>query len=147
MITDWLLRIGDAKHFDSSSDKNIWGIVTSDPSNKYFISEAIPGDRLWFVKSQNRGLLYSVATFTHFKKRETGPLLAFTFTNEELGWTETSGNWDMEVHYTDHYNLADCEMYSEIKSPKVVRKYNEKCKVNLCEVYPNIVKYSNAKRN
>ena len=61
---------------------------------------------------------------------------------EDLGWVNTEGGWDTEIHYTDLYNLTDCSMFSEIKSPLVIRLYNDKCKVNLLTEYPNIVRYS-----
>ena len=70
-------------------------------------------------------------------KRIVGPLLNFTLTNKELGWTETEGNWDTEVHYTDLYNLSDCELYSDIKAACSIRLYNDKCKVNLPIEYEN----------
>jgi hypothetical protein len=143
----WLLRIGDGQHFISSSSKYIWGVNSSDKGNVVpFLTHAKPGDILWFVKSKSKGQLIAVATFTEFKKRELGPLISLTATNEELGWTIQTGNWDIEVHYKELYNLTDCNLFSEIKSPKVVRLYNEKCKVILPLEYPYIVKYSRVLR-
>jgi hypothetical protein len=143
----WLLRIGDGEHFNASSKKNIWGVDSSDICNiKPFLDSVISGDCLWFVKSKSKGKLVAVATFTATKKRETGPLIAFTQTNEELGWIKQKGEWDTEIHFKDMYNLTDIELLSEIKSPKVARLYNEKCKVNLPQEYPLIVKYSSVKK-
>lgn len=144
----WLLRIGDGQHFVSSSSKNIWGINSSDKGNTgAFLTNAKPGDILWFVKSKSKGQLIAVATFKEFKKRELGPLICFTATNEELGWVKQTGNWDTEVHYKDLYNLTQCCLYSEIKSPLVVRLYNEKCKIILPQEYIYIVKYSKVTRS
>ncbi len=142
-VEHWILRVGDGDHFWSSSIKNIWGIDSNNKSNtQVFINTVKSGDLLWFVQSNSKGKLIAVATFTEMKNRETGPLIALTLTNEELGWVKTKGNWDIEVHYKNLYDLRLCDLLSEIQSPKVIRKYNEKCKVNLPLEYPYIVKYS-----
>ena len=146
MVNDYLLRIGDGKHFLSSSLKNIWGINSKQKDSKGFMGSVKEGDRLWFVKGQSRGLIIAVATFTSTKDRVLGPLLPLTYTNDELGWVHTEGDWDTEVHYKDLYYLIGCELYSEIKSPLVIRLYSEKCKVNLPVEYPYIVRYANASK-
>ena len=139
---DYLFHIGDGDHFKSSSTKSIWGIASSQTVSKAFIANAKKGDRLWFVKSKTNGQLIAVATFTEMKKRELGPLISLTLTNEELGWNKTHGSWDVEVHYKDLYNITECNLKSEIKGASVIRKYNDKCKVNLPEIYPHIVRFS-----
>ena len=146
MSEHWILRVGDGDHFWSSSKHYIWGIDSKNKSNtQSFIQAAKPDDLLWFVKSGDRGKLIAVATFKEFKKREVGPLIAFTATNDELGWVKQIGDWDTEVHYTNLYDLRECQLFSEIKSPRVIRKYNEKCKVNLPVDYSYLVKYMKAK--
>lgn len=146
MSEHWILRIGDGDHFWSSSKYHLWGIDSKNkPNTQLFIQIVKPDDLLWFVKGGDRGRLIAVATFKELKKRETGPLISFTATNEELGWVKQSGDWDMEVHYTNLYDLRECELFSEIKSPRVIRKYNEKCKVNLPIEYMYLVKYTKAK--
>ena len=106
------------------------------------MSRVKDGDLLWFVKGKSRGQIVAVATFISTKSRILGPLIPLSHTNTELGWTETEGEWDIEIHYKNLYNLSNCELYSEIKSPLVIRLYNEKCKVNLPAEYPHIVRYS-----
>ena len=139
----YLLRIGDGSHFNRSSTKSIWGIQTStSPSGKGFVSKAQEGDLLWFVTGNSKGKLVAVATFVRLQKRELSPLVNLTYTNEELGWTDSDGNWDTEIHYRDLYNLTECDLFSEIKGGATIRVYNEKCKVNLPEEYPHIVRYS-----
>ena len=142
MSNHFLLRIGDGKHFNSSSSKSIWGVNSKNNSIPQFLSGVKAGDKLWFVKSRSKGQIVAVATFKEAKNRILGPLLALSPTNEDLGWVNTEGEWDTEIHYTDLYNLTDCNMFSEIKSPLVIRLYNDKCKVNLLTEYPNIVRYS-----
>jgi len=139
----YLFRIGDGTHFNRSSCKSIWGIQTmTSPFGKWFVSKAKEGDLLWFVTGNSKGKLVAVATFVRSQKRELGPLLNLTYTNEELGWTDSDGNWDTEIHYTHLYNVTECDLYSEIKGTSTIRAYNEKCKVNLPEEYPHIVRYS-----
>ncbi len=141
MAIHWLLRIGDGDHFASSSKMNIWG-VNSKTSGSSFVKEAKQNDILWFVKGKSKGQVIAVATLERFVKRELGPLINLTHTNEELGWTKQYGDWDYEVHFTNMYNIESCSLLTEIKSPLVIRKYDsEKCKVNLPLEYQYIVKY------
>ena len=139
---DFILRVGDSVHFKNSSKQNIWGINSKHSFGKFFIKNAKSGDRLWFVKSKSNGLIIAVSTFTHIKERELGPLIAVTQTNEELGWTKQKGEWDTELHYKDLYDVSMLGYVSDIKGTSTIRMYNEKCKVNLPEEYPLIVRYS-----
>jgi predicted secreted protein len=142
MSIDWILRVGDGINLKNSSKYKIWGIQSSTPDNKYFITNVNPGDRLWFVKNKSQGKLVAVATYCSHNKREFGPLIDISLTNEELGWT--GGDWtsDIEVHYTDLYGLNNCELLTHINGPKTIRTYNEKCRINLAVEYSYIVRYS-----
>ena len=142
MPNHFLLRVGDGDHFKQSSSKLIWGIDSKTTQSTWFISKVREGDLLWFIKGKSNGKVVAVATFTENRERVLGPLIALSFTNEELGWTKTYGLWDTEVHYKDLYNLSYCNLYSEIKGPRPIRLYNEKCKINLPSEYQNIVRYS-----
>ena len=143
MTTDWLLRVGDGENLKCSSKYRIWGVVSKIPLGKHFIENVKPGDRLWFVKSKSQGKLLAVATYRTHNKRVFGPLIDISLTDEELGWSDPSGgNADIEVHYTDLYGLADCELLTHIKGPSTIRKYDEKCRVNLAVEYSYIVRYS-----
>jgi len=144
MTTDWLLRVGDGENLKSSSKYKIWGISSKINTNKYFIKNVMRGDRLWFVKSKSNGKLIAVATYCSHNMREFGPLLDASMTNEELGWAGSGECWtaDMEVHYTDFYGLSNCDLLTHIKGATTIRKYNEKCMVNLALEYSYIVQYS-----
>ncbi len=145
MTTDWLLRVGDGENLKRSSKYKIWGIQTlTSPFGKYFGKNVKPGDRLWFVKSKSHGKLIAVATYRSHNTRELGPLISVSLSNEELGWTGSGPDWisDVEVHYTDLYGLNDCELLTHIKGPSTIRKYDEKCRVNLAVEYRHIVRYS-----
>jgi len=142
MATHWLLRVGNGQDFIRSSSLLTWGFDSSSKHGKPFLAHALPGDILWFVKSESKGLLLAVATLESIKRREVGPLVAVTATNEELGWTRESEPSDMEIKYVDLYNVSMCGLHSEILSPLTIRRYSEKCKVNLPLEYANIVRYS-----
>ena len=144
MTTDWLLRVGDGENFINSSRYRIWGIQSTSPVNKHFIRNVNVGDRLWFVKSNSNGKIIAVATFQSLNKRELGPLVNFTMTNQELGWSGEGPDWtsDTEVHYSDMHGLSDCELLTHIKGPTTIRKYDDKCRVNLSIEYNNIIRYS-----
>ena len=143
---DWLLRVGDGENFKNSSKYNIWGInTTTSPFGKHFVNNVKPGDRLWFIKGNSNGKAIAVATFVSHNLRELGPLINFTMTNEELGWTNNGPRWtsNVEVHYTDLYGLNDCELLTHIKGAASIRKYDKKtCSVNLAVEYSYIIKYS-----
>ena len=145
MTTDWILRCGDGKNIKNSSKQGIWGINTlTSTHGKNFVNNVKPGDRLWFVTNNSQGKLMAVATYRSHNTREFGPLIDISLTNEELGWTGNGPNWtsNVEVHYTDLYGLNDCELLTHIQSPRTIRRYNEKCKVNLPVEYSYIVRYS-----
>jgi hypothetical protein len=144
MTTDWLLRVGDGENLKQSSKYRIWGISSKVLTNKYFIKNVKPGDRLWFVKSKSQGKLVAVARYRSHNMRELGPLVDITLTDEELGWTGNGEDWtaDVELHFTDLYGLSDCELLTHIKGPATIRKYDQKCRVNLAVEYSYIVRYS-----
>lgn len=141
----WLIRIGDGKNFINSSEKGIWGMSTKNNTNvQSFLNKAKEGDLLWFITGRSNGKVLAMSEYISNNKRQDGPLIPITYTNEELGWTKSDGDgsWDYEVHYTKMYNLNELDLQTEIKSSATVRKYNEKCKVTLPKEYKNIVKYS-----
>ena len=144
MTTDWLLRVGNGDNFKASSKHRIWGIQSTTPLGKYFLNNVKSGDRLWFVKSKSQGKLISVAIYRSHNKREFGPLVDLSMTEEELGWKHDGPNWksDTEIHYSDLYGLEDCNLLTHIKCPSTIRKYDEKCRVDLPVEYSYIVRYS-----
>jgi hypothetical protein len=143
MENHWILRIGDGSHFKRSSDKSIWGIDSKKSGSKIFMTNVKEGDLLWFVTGKSGGQIIAVATFVKTNERVLGPLIPLTHTNDELGWTDTDGNWNIEVHYANLYNLTECKLYSKIKYQLVIRKYDkEDCIIDLPSEYKNIVRYS-----
>ena len=141
MTTDWLLRVGDVENFKRSSRYRIWGISSK---WKTFPQDVKSGDRLWFVKNNSQGKLIAVATYRSHNLREFGPLIDVSLTDEQLGWTGSGTEWtsNVEVHYSDLYGLSYCHLLSHIKGPSTIRKYDEKCRVNLAVEYSYIVRYS-----
>jgi hypothetical protein len=142
MTNHWLLRIGDSVNFINSSIQNIWGIDSNQSCSKGFIKKARKGDILWFVKSRSKGLLIAVATFKSSNPRIVGPLINHSLTNQQLGWTDSSGDWDTEINYENLYNITECCIYSNILGPLTIRPYTEKCRLDLRKEYENIVRYS-----
>ena len=143
MTTDWLLRVGDGGNLKRSSKFRIWGVSSRIAVGKHFIENVKPGDRLWFVKSKSQGKLVAVATYRSHNIREFGPLIDVSLSDEELGWSDPSGgDCDVEIHYSELYGLSDCELLTHIKGAATIRKYDEKCRVNLAVEYSSIVRYS-----
>jgi hypothetical protein len=140
MITDWILRCGDGKNLKNSSKYKIWGISSKNTFGVNFINHVKEGDRLWFVTKDSNGKLAAVATYCSHN-------CPISYTNEELGWTGSGRDWnaDTEVHYKDIYWLNNCEILTHISGSAPIRRYNEKCKVNLADEYNYIIKYSKVK--
>lgn len=147
--TDWILRVGYGDNFKASSKYKIWGIKSHSVNAKNFLAYVKNGDRLWFVIKKSGGKIIAVATYKSHNKRELGPLINITASNEELGWDnegnpDSDNNWDTEIHYENLYNLENCELFTNIIGPAPIRKYSEKCSVNLPNEYQYITKYSKA---
>jgi len=144
MTTDWLLRVGDGENLKNSSKYRIWGISSKISTNKYFLKNVKPGDRLWFVKSKSQGKLVAVAIYRSHNSRVFGPLISTSLSDEELGWFGSGEDWsaDIEIHYSDLYGLYNCELLTHIKGAATIRKYDEKCRVNLAVEYSYILRYS-----
>jgi acid phosphatase class B len=145
MTTHWLFRVGEGKNFINSSKNNIWGIQSTTSCSKNFMITAKQGDQLWFIQSKSNGKIIAVATYVSHNKRQLGPLINISMTDDENGWTNDDSNWinsDTEIHYIDMYNVQKCDMLTHIKGSITIRKYNTKCRVNLAIEYNNIVKYS-----
>ena len=144
MTNDWIMRVANGENFRNSSLYNTWGINSK---FRTFRHTAKPGDRLWFVASGRSGQAIAVATFQSLAKRELGPLVSITQTNEELGWDSKGQDCDIEIHYTDLYNLENCEMFTHIKGQTSVRNVaTAPCAINLPIEYSHIVRYSKVKR-
>lgn len=133
-INHWLIRVGDGKHLDTSSKFNIWGIDSSDTNVKSFMGlgknknkkEPVKlGDVLWFIKGGSGGLAIAFANFDRFVKRVPGE----TMSNAELGWDQSlgisNGKWDYEIRFTNFTDITEKKVLTHIKSPGVVRRYNE----------------------
>ena len=140
MTTNWLLRVGNGDNFKSSARYGIWGIQSTTNANKYFLKNAKPGDRLWFVKSKSHGKILGVATYRSNNSRNLDQVDNRTMTDEELGWTGEGVDWksDTEVHYSNLHNLEAHNLLTHIKSPLTIRKYDQKCKVDLALEYSKI---------
>jgi len=136
----WLIRVGDGKNFLAGAKFDIWGVNSNGTTVKCLLKNVKQGDILWFVKSSSKGLLIAVATYERHNVRVIGPLITTTNTNKELGWVG-DGNWDTEIHYSKLYNLEEYNLLTDIKGAATIRRYNDKCKVNLPQEYGAIVRY------
>ena len=143
MTRDWTFRVGDGENFINSSGKQIWGVQSTNPVVKYFLKHVNSGDRLWFIQSKSNGRIIAVVTYRSHNKREFGELISPSMTNEELGWIGENTKWisDIEIHYTDLYNVTQCELLTHMKGPGTVVEYNENCRVDLPVEYSHIVRY------
>ena len=79
-------------------------------------------------------------------ERIVGPLVSITPSNEELNWTGSEGgSCNIEIHYTNLYNLTALNLYTGQKGQCVVVNYENiktKLLVDLIGEYEKIVCYS-----
>jgi hypothetical protein len=145
MTNDWILRVADGANFRNSSAFHMWGVKSN---NVRFLTTVRPGDRLWFVINGGLGQAIAVATYRSHNERQLGPLINLTMTNDEVGWDNNGPNCDTEIHYTDLYNLTECEIYTHIGGQTSVRCFaTSQCAVDLPVEYSYIVRYSKVSRN
>jgi hypothetical protein len=147
-INHYILRVGDGENFINGFAKHLWAVKDS---HKSFLEKVKQGDKLWFIRSKTSEDLYSgkiiaVADFEYKNERIVGPLVSLTPSNEELNWTGNEGGFcNIEIHYTNLYNLTALNLYTGQRGQCVVTNYNnvkEKLLVNLPEEYERIVYYS-----
>jgi hypothetical protein len=142
----FILRIGDGENFENGKKHYMWGIKQK---YKSFLRKVKPGDKLWFVVSKSGGKIIAVADFVSQSKRIFGPLLDLSLTDEELGWSCNVGDYDIEIHYTNLYNISSLNLLTGIKGQASIMNYeNVKEKipnVNLLMEYNYIKRYSQVK--
>lgn len=141
MINDWIFRISDGINFINSSKCKIWGI--QEKHSKSFINNVKEGDHLWFVLNSKGCKIIAVASYlSHNKRILGGELINISHTNEELGWNEEANKYNIEIHYTNLYNLSEYNLLTFLRGPFTVRKFNSyTCEVNLEKEYQNITRY------
>ena len=144
----YLFRVSCGTNFKESSIFCTWGV---DSRYKSFLKNARSGDLLVFIASNSNGLIIAMATLDHICKRDLGPLINFTKTNEELGWNipaismsvELPMKWDMEIHYRDLYNVEKFGLLTYFKAMVSVANYKKcsTCVLDLENEYRYITRY------
>jgi|LakMenEpi03Aug12_release.lakeMendotaPanAssembly.Ray.scaffolds.fasta_scaffold974395_2 hypothetical protein len=142
----WFVRVGDGENFRGSIKHKLWALKSWASDGKNFLSNAKDGDSLWFLTNWKGGRkLIGVATFIETKKRELGPLINVTRTNEELEWT--NGSWDVEIHFKDLYLIDKLNMSPDVGfQSSLLRVKSTKCTIDFDLEYANIVKYSQVEK-
>jgi len=136
----WLIRVNDGESFKNSSRYKIWGCKSN--SSKKFLQDAQAGDKLWFITNKSKGKIIAVVSFESHNVRILGPLLKLSMSDDELKWDNTG--FDIEIHYSDLYDLSQCELNINIKSTILITKYindTNKYDIDLSQEYKYIVKY------
>jgi hypothetical protein len=151
-MTHWLIRVGNGDNFIRSSKYQIWGMNANDTHVIRFLKGVLPGDYLWFITKGSSGKVIAVATYASQNLRENPivePLIRTTLTDEELGWDNISGKkCGVEIHYTDLYNVRDCDLITGFTIRATTLRYpSEHCKLDLEQEYANICKYCKIARD
>jgi hypothetical protein len=142
-MTNWYIRIHDGKNFKASMKKGLWACKSFASDGKCFLSNAVDGDQLWFILGKPYGgEMYAVATFVKTMKRETGPLISVTMTDEEIGWEAgpNGSSWDTEIHFRDLYIIESLHLVHNAKCQSSIFRVRDS-EIDLDTEYTNIVKY------
>jgi hypothetical protein len=144
----WILRVGDGENFVKGNPRSLWAVKDT---HKSFLENVKPGDKLWFIRSKQfedlqLGKVIAVADFEYKNERISGPLVSITASNEELNWTGSKGgDCNIEIHYTNLYNLTALNLYTGQKGQAVICSYDnvkENLLIDLPDEYEKIVFYS-----
>ena len=139
MPNHFILRVGDGINFKNSSKHSTWAVKSRYIS---FLENVKEGDIF-------TGKIIAVAEFVSKNKRDTGPLLSLTPTDDELGWDKLGKYYDVEIHYTNLYNLTDCKLFTGQKNQTTICEYDkikEGLLLNLIVEYEYVSKYSKITR-
>ncbi len=144
------MRIGDGVNFENSSNFKVWGCKKR--TSKSFLNEIKNGDIIWFVPNQDtsgqKGKIYYCAIYQSHQERVTGPLIALTETNEELGWHNVenwNSDWDVQIHYTKLFKINNLNLQINIAGRQTSKGKisDEMCEnFNINSEWNNINKYS-----
>lgn len=129
----YIVHVGDAKNFNASKHKHIWCFKSTTACWINFMRNVNPGDILCFIKQG--GFVVGFAQYESHKKRELGPLISLTITNEELGWTRP-GEWDMELHYKGY---LDSKTNMKLKTPNQNSVIHSKYFENQDEIFAEYI--------
>jgi hypothetical protein len=144
----WILRVGDGENFVKGNPRSLW-YVNDGPKykTKTFLANVQPGDKLWFLQNKldkelPNGHVIAVAEFVSKNKitnEDNEIKKTLNFTGEE------GGDCNIEIHYTNLYNLTALNLYTGQKRGATIQSYdNVKAKLpfNLPDEYKKIVFYS-----
>jgi hypothetical protein len=121
----------------------MWALKSYACDGKNFLSYAQQGDNLWFIKGKPYGgEIYAVAKFVKTNKRQLGPLISVTMTDEELGWKSgpNGSNWDTEIHFKDIYMIESLHLIHNAKCQSSIFQVRHS-EIDLDTEHANIVKY------
>ena len=106
-MTNWIIRIGDGKHFFSSTE-NVWGFNSR---NSYFLRDARPNDKLFFVMRGTKCTICAYAIFKGFRYRSNltpnNQYYNWIYHDESDGGRWKNSKWDVELIYDHYYDLRN----------------------------------------
>lgn len=141
MLQYYIICVGDGNNFKNNSKNSIWAVKSRQIS---FLTHVKKGDKLWFIKYREKGdrehgKLLAVADFVSKNIRVIGP------NNDELGWDDTGGFCDVEIHFNNLYNLSNHDLYTGLKYQNAICPHEHidtTLLINLSIEYEYISRYS-----
>ena len=142
-MTYWYVRIHNGKNFNASMKMGLWALKSFASDGKCFLSNAVEGDILWFIKGKPYGgEIYAAGTFVKTITRPLGPLISVTMTDDEIGWESgpNGSSWDTEIYFNNLYVIESLHLAHKAKCQSSIFRVRES-EINLDTEYANIVKY------
>lgn len=106
-MTNWIIRIGDGKHFFNSKE-NIWGFNSR---NKEFIKNVKENDKLFFVRRNTKCSICAFAIFKSLRYRSdktpTNYYYNWIYHNPDDNGRWKNSKWDIEMNYINYYDLRN----------------------------------------
>jgi len=141
-----MFRVKDGINFKQSK-QSVWGVNGILLTR---IKKLIKGDILCFITSKEYGgKIVGFATFVGYHDKRTEPLVSInTYTNKELGWSETD-EWPIQIQYEQLYLTEDLNLKAIIKNINAMIHYDTaRLKNNIPDLefhYRNIMFYMKPK--
>lgn len=119
---NWIMMVDITTFFHwTFGSHSHWGIQSTLLSNQRFMSEARPGDKLWFVEFNTKGHVVAVGTFTGHEPLE--------YKSEK--YLPGGLGADIQINYMDPFNLFNCNIMINVGDEIPVKKYGPDAVINV----------------
>lgn len=143
----WIIRVGNGMNLDILKQHKMWLFNKDANSNyKHFMNNYNIDDVIWFMVSGSKNKLIGMTKIKLIKKRELGPLINISLSDEELELVNPSNKlWNTELHFDTYFDISKINISYPacIRSPIPIFKIHIEHLQFFIDEYDKIIKYSN----